>query len=399
MPGVIVTESGSRPRRQRSHLGGIILWLHKAKNVKIMDDNLAKGCYHHPVVILSAGLQDGKVDILFLTSFNETSLEVRHPHDPKARRAHLPIEPCSPHPDNGKLLTLENRFPGLRKNSYVKTKTRNTVTYANLQPYDRGRPDVDFVLSRRSFQELIEYAKYPVRLPDVLQDDLGICSAHPPQVEAVARWYSDVDGDFVDFLSGPRRAGVSEDHIPALWNMSTWREEARPAPTAQMRPKAKRTHVRYRQVILEAINGYHGAHVHTQAHSHTRTSIYSGVPTEWPALLPVYNQHSYGTPGLYGYYSSSTRYAAARGAIPPRWKKRRGCFGAVLRGLCGVIRGCSSLLSRVPWGIVSLVVFILLLLFAVGYGAYGLNLWTIGGVKTLLDTIRHKIWGTVQRVS
>ncbi|RYP36519.1 hypothetical protein DL767_003342 [Monosporascus sp. MG133] len=401
MPGVIVTGSSSRPCQHRSHLGGIILWLPKTKNVKITEDNLAKGRYHHPVVILSAGLLDGKVDVLLLTSFNETSLELRHPHNRKERRAHLPIEPCSPHPDNGKLLTLENRFPGLRKNSYVKVKSRNTVTYANLQPYDRERPDVDFALSQRSFQELIEYAKYSVRLPDVLQVDLGICSAHPPQVEAVARRYSDVDEDFVDFLSGPRRAGVSEDHIPALWDTSTLREEARPAPppAAQARPKAKRAHVRYQRVLLEAVNEYHGTHVHTHAHSHTRPSIYSDIPTERRALLPVHKRGNYGTSGPYRYYGGSTRYAAVRGAMQPGGKKRRGCFGAILRGLCGVIRGCSSLLCRVLWGKVSLVVFILLLLFGVGYGAYRLNLCTIGAVKSLLDAISGKIWDTAQRVS
>ncbi|RYP26763.1 hypothetical protein DL768_011598 [Monosporascus sp. mg162] len=364
--GVIVTGSGSRPHRHRSHMGGIILWLPRTKKVKITDDNLAKGCYHHPVVILSAGLQDGKVDVLFLTSFNETSLEFRHPHNLRARRAHLPIEPCSPHPDNGKLLRLENRYPGLRKNSYVKTDEQKTVTYANLQPYDRERPDMDFALSRRSFQELIEYAKYSVRLPNILQDDLGIRSAHPPQVEAVVRRYSDVDDDFVDFLSGPRRAGVSEGHISALWGTSTRREEARPAAAkAEARPKAKRAHVRYPRALLEAINEYHGTHVHTPAHSYTRPSIYGDIPTERWALLPVHNQGSYETPGPYRHYGSSTRYAAARGGMPPGGKKRRGCFGAILRGLFG-------------------------------YGTYRLNLWSIGAVKSLLDTISHKIWDIVQ---
>ncbi|RYP76751.1 hypothetical protein DL770_007161 [Monosporascus sp. CRB-9-2] len=377
----------------------MILWLPKIKDLMITDNNLAKGCYHHPVVILSAEVQDGKVDVLFLTSFSETSLELRHPHNPKARRAHLPIEPCSPHPDNGKLLTLENRFPGLRKNSYVKAKRLTTVTYANLQPYDCKRPDVDFALSRRSFQELIEYAKYSVRLPDVLQDDLGICSAHPPQVEPVAKRYIDVDDDFADLLSGPRMAGVLEDHIPALWDMSTQCEEARPASAAaQASPKAKRAHVRYQRLLLEAINEYHGTHVHTQAHSHVRPSIYSDIPAERGALLPVHNHGSYGISGPYRYYGSSTRYAAVRGAMPPTGKKQQGCFGAILRDLCGVIRGCSSLLSRVPWGKLSLIIFILLLLFGVGYGAYRLNLWTIGAVNSLLDTISYKIWGTVQRV-
>ncbi|RYP75921.1 hypothetical protein DL769_003724 [Monosporascus sp. CRB-8-3] len=398
MPGVIVSGSGSRPRQQRANLGGIILWFPKPKNVKITDDNLAKGCYDHPVVILSAGLQNGRVDVLLLTSFNETSLEVRHRHSLRARRAHLPIEPCSPHPDNGKLLTLENRSPRLKKNSYVKTESRKTVMRANLQPYDRERPDVDFALSRRSFQELIEYAKYSVPLPDVLQDDLGICSAHPPQVEAVARRYSDVDDDFVDFLSEPRRPDISEDYIPALWDTPTPREEARPAATApKAKPKAKRAHVRYQRALLEGINKYHDTHVHTHARSHTRPSIYSDIPTERRALLPVHYQDSYGTLDPYLHYDSSTRYAAVRGTMPPRGKKRRNCFGAILRGLCGVIRGCFSLLSRVPWGKVSLIVFILLLLFGVGYGTYRLNLWTIGAVKSLLDTIDHKIWDIVQR--
>ncbi|RYO76792.1 hypothetical protein DL766_006388 [Monosporascus sp. MC13-8B] len=396
MPAVIVAECDSRPRQQRSHLGGIILWLPKIKNVKIMDDNLAVGLYQHPVVILSAGLQDGKVDVLFLTSFNETPLELRHPHDSKARRAHLPIEPCSPHPDNGKLLTLENRSPGLRKNSYVKTRRPQTVTYANLQPYDLERPDVDFALSRRSFQELIEYAKFSVPLPDVLQNDLGICSAHSQQAEPVARRYSDVDDGFVDFLSGPQREGVSEGNIPALWDTWTRHEEARPAAaTAQTRPKAKRVHMRYQRALLEAVNEYHGTHVHTHVHSHTRTSIYSDIPTERPALLPVHNHGGYGTPGPYRHYGSSTRHAAVRGAMPPRRKKWWGCFGAILRGLCGVIHGFPPPMSRIPWGKVSLVAFILLLLFWVGYGAYGLNLWTIDAVKTWLDTVGHKIWGIV----
>jgi hypothetical protein len=98
-------------------------------------------------------------------------LSAKHAHNIKARLAHLPIEPCSPHPDNGILLSLEgNVF--LHRNSYVKTENQHTLSFSILRRYDRSGKS--FVLTNDSYQKLINYANFiPVTSPTInpLPDD------------------------------------------------------------------------------------------------------------------------------------------------------------------------------------------------------------------------------------
>lgn len=88
---------------------------------------------------------------------------MKHAYNIKARLAHLPIEPCSPHPDNGILLSLEgNVF--LHRNSYIKTENWHTLSSFILRSYDRSGKS--FVLTNDSYQELINYVNFiPVTSP------------------------------------------------------------------------------------------------------------------------------------------------------------------------------------------------------------------------------------------
>lgn len=96
---------------------------------------------------------------------------MKHTYNIKARLAHLPIEPCSPHPDNGILLSLKgNMF--LHKNSYVKTENWHTLSFFILRSYDCSGKS--FVLTNDSYQELINYINFiPVTSPTTnpLPDD------------------------------------------------------------------------------------------------------------------------------------------------------------------------------------------------------------------------------------
>lgn len=66
MPGVIVPGRDGPPRQQGSQLCGRILWLPKKEWIKVAGDKLDEGCYQHPVVILSAGPKEGKVDLFLV---------------------------------------------------------------------------------------------------------------------------------------------------------------------------------------------------------------------------------------------------------------------------------------------------------------------------------------------
>lgn len=90
-------------------------------------------------------------------------MSVKHANNIKARLAHLPIEPCSPHPDNGILLSLEgNMF--LHRRSYVKTENKHTLSFSILRSYDRSGKT--FALTNDSYQKLINYVNFiPVTPP------------------------------------------------------------------------------------------------------------------------------------------------------------------------------------------------------------------------------------------
>ncbi|KAI5859260.1 hypothetical protein GGS23DRAFT_327218 [Durotheca rogersii] len=157
-PSVVATP----PSRQQ--LAGGIWWLPPKDKLTGNDDpDLDEGKCNHPVVILSPQLENGQVVFLIVTSFKETSLEIRFSHHPSLRLEYLPIRPCDPHPDNGKLLSLSDPSLELRKKSYIHTKKTHQIRHKLLQTYDRR--GVEYVLSRGSYLELIEYAGFSPPAP------------------------------------------------------------------------------------------------------------------------------------------------------------------------------------------------------------------------------------------
>lgn len=85
-------------------------------------------------------------------------LEARFGDNRGLRLEHLPIRPSLAHPDNGMLLNLEDLTLTMRKKSYVKTRFQYRIQLRSLKTYEHNGPD--YVLSRKSYQELIEYAKF-----------------------------------------------------------------------------------------------------------------------------------------------------------------------------------------------------------------------------------------------
>lgn len=96
-----------------------------------------------------------------ITSFGGLDLETKYPknsYQAAARRDHLPIAPNKAHPDNRKLLRLDNSSGPLRKKSYVKTRDMHSIRLACLRPYYRRGPEV--YLSDSSYQTLVAYIQY-----------------------------------------------------------------------------------------------------------------------------------------------------------------------------------------------------------------------------------------------
>ncbi|KAI1407719.1 hypothetical protein F5Y13DRAFT_174197 [Hypoxylon sp. FL1857] len=153
----------SRPPQK---LPGCILWLPSRDELRRdredSDSDLEEDRCNHPVVVLSPQPENGKVVYLMMTSLKGEGLE-RFKRNPNVRLEHLPIRPCHPHPDNGILLSLEDVTLELRKKSYVKTKKQHRILLASLLPYERRGPD--YVLSRKSYQQLIQYAKFTPPAP------------------------------------------------------------------------------------------------------------------------------------------------------------------------------------------------------------------------------------------
>ncbi|KAI2778336.1 hypothetical protein F4815DRAFT_246592 [Daldinia loculata] len=176
MPGVtassVTATSVRRPREPREiatprphqQLAGCILWLPPKPELRedCGSDVEADRC-NHPVVILSPQAEDGNVVYLMITSLKGKELKTRFKHDQNLRLEHIPIRPSHPHPDNGMLLSLEDVTLVLRKKSYVKTKTQYRIQIASLRPYERRGPE--YILSRKSYQELIKYAKFTPPAP------------------------------------------------------------------------------------------------------------------------------------------------------------------------------------------------------------------------------------------
>ncbi|OTB09413.1 hypothetical protein M426DRAFT_315971 [Hypoxylon sp. CI-4A] len=150
------------PRPLPHQLAGCILWLPRKSELREQredsDSDLEEDRCNHPVVILSPAAEDGKVMYLMVTSLKGKDLATRFKYDSSVRLAHLPIRPCDPHPDNGLLLSLEDVTLQLQKKSYVKTNVHHRIRLTSLRAYSRSGPD--YVLSRKSYQDLIEYAKF-----------------------------------------------------------------------------------------------------------------------------------------------------------------------------------------------------------------------------------------------
>ncbi|OTB14643.1 hypothetical protein K445DRAFT_376950 [Daldinia sp. EC12] len=183
MPGVTAASvtsvrRGSREPREiatlRPHqqLAGCILWLPSKTELRedCGSDIEADRC-NHPVVILSPQAEDGKVVYLMITSLKGTELRARFKYDQNLRLEHIPIRPSHPHPDNGMLLSLEDVTLVLRKKSYVKTKTQYRIRVASLRPYERRGPE--YILSRKSYQDLIEYSKFTPPAPHPSQSTVS----------------------------------------------------------------------------------------------------------------------------------------------------------------------------------------------------------------------------------
>ncbi|KAG0123542.1 hypothetical protein HOY82DRAFT_637678 [Tuber indicum] len=106
---------------------GHVYWLPNTSESRGTSVNGGK--LNHPVLVLGAE-REGKVQVLLITSFNNTTLSVRFPNPTdQLRRKYLPLKVsgAAPHPDNGILLLVNARGepPLLTKQSYV-----------NLEPFE-----------------------------------------------------------------------------------------------------------------------------------------------------------------------------------------------------------------------------------------------------------------------
>lgn len=90
---------------------------------------------------------------------------------PSARGKYLPISPSPPHPDNGKLLHLNESSLPLRKPSNINTDTKRELPLTSFRPYD-GNSSNEWILLRRSYQELIEYAEFEAPLGEIHRHNL-----------------------------------------------------------------------------------------------------------------------------------------------------------------------------------------------------------------------------------
>ncbi|KAL7621794.1 hypothetical protein AAE478_007293 [Parahypoxylon ruwenzoriense] len=206
-----------QPHRQ---LAGCILWLpSKAEMVGDYDSDLEEDRCNHPVVVLSPYAEDGKVVYLMITSLRGMDLEERFAYSQTLRVGYLPIRPCRAHPDNGMLLSLADDALELKKRSYVNTKKQHRIQFNSLRPYDYRGPE--YILSRASYQALIEYANFSPPLPHPVsnavpsvwqQGQSALIS--PPPLSVQQR------GSYGEYMGGPiKRAGASGDRV-LLWVFS-----------------------------------------------------------------------------------------------------------------------------------------------------------------------------------
>ncbi|KAH6984270.1 hypothetical protein BKA56DRAFT_580821 [Ilyonectria sp. MPI-CAGE-AT-0026] len=163
-------------RTQKSCLlAGKIMWLPKQGELQC-DLGIDDGCYNHPVVVLSPFPESEKVVVLLITSLNGRALQdCRWTQD--VRAGHLPVHPCDPHPDSGKILRLRSDME-LRKKSYVKTMRKIKVPLDCLRGY-HGRHALYCIFTAASYKELLESAQFQPPLPSPSQATLN----HPASSE------------------------------------------------------------------------------------------------------------------------------------------------------------------------------------------------------------------------
>ncbi|KAI1211149.1 uncharacterized protein F4807DRAFT_26902 [Annulohypoxylon truncatum] len=309
MPGITVASAtatsvrrGAREPREIEtlrlppQLAGCILWLPRKEeqpnNRDEYDSELEEDRCNHPVVVLSPCLEDGKVVYLMMTSLKGKRLETRFLNQPNVRREHLPIRPCDPHPDNGILLSLEDVALELKKRTYVKTKNQHRIRFSSLRAYDRHGPD--YILSKKSYQDLIRYAKYTPAAPHPASN-----TVFSPPVSSPRR----TQQSHPTIAITRERRGSYGEYVSALRGL----ESPTSPPRAQHVPISSPTPTRHTRTVVP-----------TERDSLLPSHGYSRPPyTNYPGSYP--SSHSFGSPAAhpaYGYRSSVQ--AGYRGPEPPR---------------------------------------------------------------------------------
>ncbi|KAI1760095.1 hypothetical protein GGR53DRAFT_523354 [Hypoxylon sp. FL1150] len=313
MPGVTYeSHRGSRdarrarPPRLRDQLAGCILWLPKKSELSSdpESDSFEEDRCNHPVVILSPQAEEGKVTYLMITSLKGMDLETRFGDNRALRSEHLPIRPSLAHPDNGMLLNLEDLTLTMRKKSYVKTRMHYRIQLRSLKNYEYNGPD--YVLSRKSYQELIEYARFS-----------------PPPFHPAS-----------STVTSPRRARSA--------SYSEYVNSLRGLEAGLGSPPRSDSHMHY-------------ASIPNVTRSTRR--LEAALPSEREPLVGVsygYSRNPYGSSGGYpvgghpGYTYRNAVRAGYGGLEPPKpfdwakfWKifKVLFCIGAAMVGFYGIMRG------------------------------------------------------------
>ncbi|KAH6844653.1 hypothetical protein B0I37DRAFT_355203 [Chaetomium sp. MPI-CAGE-AT-0009] len=162
---------GSRRSALTDSLEGMIMWLPLRKDLpRHVHSELPDGCYGHPVVILSpqASLPGHQVVVLIVTSFGETDVRDKFPHDIELRRVYLPIHPARNR--NTKIQLRLQDGAKLRKKSYANTRQQRTIPLAFLQPYDRNELPARYVLTSDSYKKLARRAGFVLDAAEPSED-------------------------------------------------------------------------------------------------------------------------------------------------------------------------------------------------------------------------------------
>ncbi|KHE80282.1 hypothetical protein GE21DRAFT_1218780 [Neurospora crassa] len=178
------------PGQNGSKLAGRIMWLPHADELS-SSTGFSEESHNHPVLVLSKKIPaDGKVDILFMTSFGGTDLETRHRYsNAQLRGIYLPIDPSPPHPDNNIQLQLDHGVPAFKKNSYVNTRDRKKILFSLLRNYDRHRKNKIYTITDASYQIVVEHSGYREPIPPVYDDRFTV----PVPLDILAQAHLEVE--------------------------------------------------------------------------------------------------------------------------------------------------------------------------------------------------------------